>query len=98
MGEGKLARRVAFYSLLILVVWGSKELAIWLRSFNWAEPTILGGFKVPFYALPTSSCTKTRLQYRTKLRSFQGFRPPRVDSFMLVYACSSGKGKRLGQN
>ena len=54
MGEGKLARRVAFYTLMLLVVWGSKELAIWLRSFNWAEPQILGGFKVPFYALPMS--------------------------------------------
>ncbi len=59
MGEGKLARRIGFYALLLLVIWGSKELSIWLRGFNWAEKQILGGFKVPFYSLPMSYSVAT---------------------------------------
>ncbi|MCB9831864.1 MAG: preprotein translocase subunit SecE [Planctomycetes bacterium] len=50
-GEGKLTRRVAFYSLLALSVWGFKTLAIQLSSFKWANTELLG-FEMPYYKLP----------------------------------------------
>lgn len=47
-GEGKMTRRVAFYSLLILSIWGFKELATTLAQFSWARTTLLD-FPLPFY-------------------------------------------------
>jgi preprotein translocase SecE subunit len=48
IGEGKMTRRVAFYSLLILSVWGFKELASTLAQFAWARTTLLD-FTLPYY-------------------------------------------------
>ncbi len=50
-GEGKLTRRVAFYSLLVLSVWGFKTLAIQLSAYKWANEELLG-FEMPYYNMP----------------------------------------------
>lgn len=47
-GEGKLTRRVAFYSLLVLSIWGFRELATTLVQFKWAQTTLLD-FPLPYY-------------------------------------------------
>lgn len=54
LGEGKIARRIAFYSGLLVLVWGFKSFATWLQKFDFAETTLLGGFQTPYYALPFS--------------------------------------------
>lgn len=52
-GEGKLTRRVAFYSLLALSIWGFKTLAIKLSGFSWANSEVLG-MTLPYYKLPVT--------------------------------------------
>lgn len=47
-GEGKLTRRVAFYSLLILSIWGFKELASTIVRWEWARQTLID-FPLPYY-------------------------------------------------
>lgn len=53
-GEGKLARRFAFYSLLVLAIWGCRSLAVWLNNFAWARTKVFSGFEVeiPYYEQP----------------------------------------------
>jgi len=48
-GEGKLTRRVAFYGLLILIVWGFKDLSLWLSRWEVWRHVLVGGFPVPVY-------------------------------------------------
>ncbi|MEZ6195973.1 MAG: preprotein translocase subunit SecE [Planctomycetota bacterium] len=50
-GEGKIARRVAFYFLLALVVWGFKVFATWVQKFDFAHGEI-ASFVAPFYRQP----------------------------------------------
>lgn len=47
-GEGKLVRRVAFYSLLALSVWGCKELGSFLASFSSLSGVIFD-VELPYY-------------------------------------------------
>ena len=48
-GEAKLVRRIAFYGILALLVWGFKELSKWLAGFKWGRAELIGGFELPFY-------------------------------------------------
>ena len=48
-GEAKLTRRVAYYGLLALTVWGFRQFAVFLDRFRWAHKVILGGFDLPIY-------------------------------------------------
>ena len=42
-GQGLVVRRVAFWSLLILIVWGGQSLYTWLLGFEFAKDLVLGG-------------------------------------------------------
>ena len=47
-GEGKMTRRVAFYSLLILSVWGFRDLSGTISRWEWARVTLLN-LELPYY-------------------------------------------------
>lgn len=52
--EAKLTRRVAFVSLLIVVVWGSRELGRWLTDLAafLKKPLFLPDMNLPYYEVP----------------------------------------------
>ena len=50
-GEGKLTRRVAFYSLLFLSVWGFKVFATFLTRWKWAQTSFVE-LELPYYEQP----------------------------------------------
>ena len=48
-GEAKMVRRIAFYGVLALLIWGFKELSKWLTGFSWGRTELIGGFHLPYY-------------------------------------------------
>ena len=48
-GEAKLTRRVAFYGLLILVIWGFREFSKWVARWPFGRKVLFDGFELPYY-------------------------------------------------
>ncbi len=55
-GDAKLTRRVAYFGILVLVVWGFREFAKQLMAWEWTKSTrkVLWNFELPFYQQPLS--------------------------------------------
>lgn len=50
--EAKLTRRIAFFGLMVFVLWGARELGRWLSDFKWFKQTLGIDFELPYYEIP----------------------------------------------